>query len=97
MIKGAWRISLIILLSGDGKYNLQNNDIEAVLDSGRSLYSCVRDDRFQDFYRILKELHEFVKAKGTPVEIFRPADLIIPPLNCDPRLVQLSFGLQKTP
>ena len=88
---------MIILLSGDGKYLLEGNEVETVLNAGRNLYSYIRDDRFQDFLKTLKELHEFVKAKGSPVEIFRPADLIIPPVDCDPRLIQLSLGLQKIP
>ena len=88
---------MIVLLSGDGKYLLKDNDIEAVLETGRNLYSFVRDNRDQDFLKALTELHGFVRTKGRPVEIFRPVDFIIPPIDCDPRIIRLSFGIQKTP
>jgi hypothetical protein len=88
---------LIVLLSGNGKYLLEGDDVEAVLEAGRNLYSLVRDDRGYEFHKTLSELHDFVKTKGTPVEIFRPVDFIIPPPDCDPQIIRQAFGLQKTP
>jgi len=85
---------LIVLLSGDGKYSLEGDDLEEVLTRGRTLYSSLKDDRTDEFETRLLELREFVRKKGRPVEIFRGAEIIIPPANCSPEILRSVLGLQ---
>jgi hypothetical protein len=88
---------LIILLSGDGKFLLEGKNLDTALESGRQLFSLLREDRIQEFSEALDELHSFVKQKGQPVEIYHNADIIVPPVKCDPRTIQSIMRLQKTP
>jgi hypothetical protein len=88
---------LIILLSGDGKFLLEGKSLDTALESGRQLFSLLREDRIQEFSEALDELHSFVKQKGQPVEIYHNADIIVPPVKCDPRTIQSIMGFQKTP
>ncbi|MGA2573797.1 MAG: hypothetical protein ABSF36_06295 [Candidatus Methanomethylicaceae archaeon] len=88
---------MIILLSGDGKFLLEGKSLDTALESGRQLFSLLREDRIQEFSEALDELHSFVKQKGQPVEIYHNADIIVPPVKCDPRTIQSIMGFQKTP
>jgi len=88
---------MIILLSGDGKYSVKGTDLENVLESGRSLYMLLKTERYEEFAQSLYQLHSYVKANGSQVEIIRSADIIIPPLSCDPRILGSIMGLHNTP
>jgi len=88
---------MIILLSGDGKYSVEGKDLDAVLETGRTLFSLLKEDKDEEFSRTLREIHRFVRGKGTPVEIYRSADVIIPPLDCDPKVMKSVLGIQKSP
>jgi hypothetical protein len=88
---------LIILLSGDGKFSLEGKNLDAALKSGRQLFSLLKEDRFQEFSETLDQLYSFVKQNGQPVEIYHNADIIVPPVKCDPRTIQSIMGFQKTP
>jgi hypothetical protein len=87
---------MIVLISGDGKYSLEGADLETVMDCGRQLYALLKEGNFREFSAGLRELHDIVKRRGKPVDIFRVVDVIIPP-DCEPHLLVLLMGLQKTP
>jgi hypothetical protein len=53
--------------------------------------------KYDEYLSSLQSLHELVKKAGKEVEIFRPAEIILPPVDCDPTLVQTLFGIQKKP
>jgi hypothetical protein len=88
---------MIILLSGDGKYSMEGADLESVLESGRRLYLLLKGESYEEFALSLSQLHSFVKANGKHVEILRNADVIIPPLSCDPRILGSIMGLHNNP
>lgn len=88
---------MIILLSGEGKYSLEGQELDAVLESGRRLYLLLKEARYDEFSQSLSQLHSYVTAKGKQVEILRNADIIVPPLGCDPRVIGSIMGLQSTP
>jgi len=88
---------LIILLSGDGKYSLSGEDLEEALERGRMLFKLLKENRMEDFSNELSDLHSFVKERGHSVEIFRNAEVIIPPIKCDPQAIHSIMGFQKSP
>ena len=88
---------MIILLSGDGKYLLEETELDAVQVVGKLLFSLLGRGDDQEYERKLGELHEFIKKNGTPVEVYKNADLIVPPLLCDPVTMRSMLGLQKNP
>lgn len=88
---------LIILLSGNGKFLLEGKNLEAALESGRQLFRLLKEDRLQEFSEVIDELHSFVKQNGRQVEIYYNADIIVPPVKCDPRIIQSIMGFQKIP
>jgi len=88
---------MIVLLSGKGKYSLEGKELETVLESGRSLYVLLKEERYTEFSQSLYQLHSFVMANGRQVEILRNADIIVPPLECDPRIMGSVMGLQSSP
>jgi len=85
---------LIVLLSGDGKYSLEGKDLDTVLETGRTLFSLLKQDKDEEFSRTLREIHRFVRGKGTLVEIYRSADVIIPPLEVDPKVMKSVLGIK---
>jgi len=88
---------MIVLLSGKGKYSLDGKELDTVLESGRRLYLLLKEERYDEFSRSLTQLHSYVTANGKQVEILRNADVIVPPLSCDPRIIGSIMGLQNTP
>lgn len=88
---------MIILLSGKGKYLLEGKALDAVLESGRQLYLLLKEERYDEFSQSLSRLHSYVTANGKQVEILRNADIIVPPLGSDPRVIGSIMGLQGTP
>lgn len=88
---------MIVLISGDGKYSIEGSDLDEVLERGRGLYALLKESRFGEFSPALRELHDIVRQRGKPVEIFRVVDVIIPPADCDPQLMSQMMGLQRTP
>jgi hypothetical protein len=88
---------MIILLSGDGKYSVEGTDLDSVLESGRRLYLLLKTESYEEFTRSLYQLHSYVKTNGRQVEILRSADVIVPPLNCDPRILGSIMGLHSAP
>lgn len=85
---------MIVLLSGDGKYSLEGKDLDTVLETGRTLFSLLKQDKDEEFSRTLREIHRFVRGKGTLVEIYRSADVIIPPLEVDPKVMKSVLGIK---
>jgi hypothetical protein len=90
-------LRLIVLLSGNGKYAMEGKDLDRVLETGRGLFSLLKEDKDEEFSRSLREVHRFVRGKGTPVEIYRIAGVIIPPVECDPKVMKGVLGIQKSP
>jgi len=88
---------LIILLSGDSKYSVNGKDLDAVLETGRKLFILLKEGKDEDFTHTLGEIHKFVQMKGKPVEIYRSADMIIPPIKSDPKVMKSVLGIQKSP
>lgn len=88
---------MIILLSGDGKYSVEGQDLDETLESGRQLYLLLKAEKYEEFAQSLSQLHSYVRTRGRQVEILRSADIIIPPLTCDPRVLGSIMGLQRTP
>jgi len=88
---------MIVLLSGKGKYSLEGKELETVLESGRSLYVLLKEERYTEFSQSLYQLHSFLMANRRQVEILRNADIIVPPLECDPRIMGSVMGLQSSP
>jgi len=84
---------MIVLLSGDGKYYLDGDDLEHIFLEGRRLFSLLKEKKFEEFSLSLIDLHEFVKKKGKPVDILKTADIIIPPAKSDPSLMNDLFML----
>lgn len=85
---------MIILLSGDGKYNLEEEDLEQIFEEGRKLFSLLKEGKYEEFSLTMKNLHEFVKKKGKPVDVFKNADVIIPPVKSSPKDIKEIFGLE---
>jgi hypothetical protein len=88
---------MIILLSGDGKYAVEGTDLDNVLESGRHLYQLLKTENYEEFARSLYQLHSYVKANGKQVETLRSADVIVPPFNCEPRILGSIMGLHSAP
>ncbi|GEM_PF-1110273 len=88
---------MIVLLSGEGKYSLEERDTERLLEIGKELYHLLSEGRDREFALRLGELHAFVKRKGKKVEIFRLTDIVIPPADVDPAMMERIFGFQKSP
>ena len=90
---------MIILLSGNGKYSLEGTFLFTVEDAGKTLFSLLMEgeENDQEFTSKLIELHEFVKKNGIPVEVYKNADLILPPLHSNPGTMRAMLGLQKKP
>lgn len=88
---------MIILLSGDSKYLVNGKDLDTVLETGRQLFILLKEGKDEDFTNTLKELHQFVQKTGKPVEIYRSADVIIPPIKSDPRIIKSVLGIQNCP
>jgi len=84
---------MIILLSGDGKYYLEGEDLEHVFLEGRKLFSLLKQGKYEEFSLLLKDLHRFVKEKGKPVDILKVADIIIPPAKSNPFIMKEIFML----
>lgn len=84
---------MIVLLSGDGKYYLDGKDLEHVFTEGRRLFSLLKEKKFEEFSLLLADLHEFVRKKGSPVEILKTADIIIPSVKSNPSLMNELFTL----
>ena len=88
---------MIVLISGDGKYMVEGESVDNIMENGRRLFALLKESNYEEFSTSLKKLHEFVKESGREVEIYRPAEIILPPIGCDPRLVQALFGFQRKP
>jgi hypothetical protein len=88
---------MIVLLSGEGKYSLDGKELDTVLESGRRLYLLLKEERYDEFSHSLSQLHSYVIANGKQVEILRVADVVVPPLNCDPRIMGSIMGVQSAP
>jgi hypothetical protein len=88
---------MIVLLSGEGKYSLDGKELDTVLKSGRRLYLLLKEERYDEFSHSLSQLHSYVIANGKQVEILRVADVVVPPLNCDPRIMGSIMGVQSAP
>lgn len=86
---------MIVLISGNGKYAVEGEDLDSLMKDGRVLFDLLKKSNYEEFTYCLNRLHEFVKKHGKVTEIYRPADIILPPLNCDPRIVQTLMGIQK--
>jgi hypothetical protein len=76
---------IIVLLSGDNKFALDIKYKNFIIEEGKKLFNMLKESRLEDFSRSLKELHEFIKKNGKPIDVLRGADIIIPPLNIDPQ------------
>lgn len=84
---------MIILLSGDSKYSVNGKDLDAVLEAGRELFILLKEGKDKDFNHTLKEIHKFVQMNGKLVEIYRSADVIIPPVKSDPKVIKSVLGI----
>jgi len=76
---------------------VEGEDLDRVLETGRRLFSLLKEDKDEEFSRTLREIHRFVRGKGMPVEVYRSADIIIPPAECDPKVMKSVLGIQKSP
>jgi hypothetical protein len=88
---------MIVLLSGKAKYAIEGKELDFVLESGRRLYFFLKEGRYHEFSWSLSQLHSYVMDNGKQVEILRNADIIVPPLDCDPRVIGSILGFQSTP
>lgn len=84
---------MIVLLSGNGKYYLDGENLEHIFEEGRRLFHLLKDGKFDEFSSSLTNLHKFIKTKGKPIEVLKTADIIIPPTTSNPSLMKEIFGL----
>lgn len=85
---------MIILLSGNGKYSLDGENLERVFEKGRKLFLLLKEQKYEEFSLTLKEVHEFVEKNGKSVEMLKNADIIIPPVKFNPQQIREIFGLE---
>lgn len=76
---------------------MEGKELDTVLESGRRLYLLLKEERYGEFSEALSQLHSYVMANGKQVEIIRSADIVVPPANCDPRVIGSIMGLHSSP
>ena len=86
-----------MLLSGDTKYLLERADFDHVQQIGKDLYLLLSDRKDSEYFDRLSALHAFVKEKGTLIEAYKNANIIIPPIKSEPNTMRNILGIQKIP
>ncbi|MDI9643790.1 MAG: hypothetical protein QFX35_01065 [Candidatus Verstraetearchaeota archaeon] len=85
---------MIVLLSGNGKYFVPPQYQEEVVKTGKALFKKLESRDDQAFSGMLRDLHAFVSSKGTPVEIIKPADVVVPPVDLEPGILRRVLGIE---
>ncbi|MDH5806690.1 MAG: hypothetical protein QXW62_02080 [Candidatus Methanomethylicaceae archaeon] len=84
---------MIVLLSGCGKFSIDDESIDFIIEEGSRLFSLLSENKFEEFSLALKNLHEFIKKIGKPVSILKNADIVIPPIDINPEDFKNILGL----
>ncbi|MCS7097578.1 MAG: hypothetical protein NZ922_01155 [Candidatus Methanomethyliaceae archaeon] len=84
---------MIVLLSGYGKFFIEDELTDFIIKEGCRLFSLLSENKFEEFSLALRNLHEYVKKIGKPVSILKNADIIIPPLDTDPEDIKSVLGI----
>lgn len=88
---------MIVLLSGYGKFFIEEKFIDFIIEEGCRLFSLLSENKFEEFSLALRNLHEYVKKIGKPVSILKSADIVIPPLDTNPEDLKSVLGIYNTP
>uniref|UniRef100_A0A7C3F6C0 Uncharacterized protein n=1 Tax=Candidatus Methanomethylicus mesodigestus TaxID=1867258 RepID=A0A7C3F6C0_9CREN len=84
---------LIVLVSGKGKYFANKEQYDRIETEGKALFQLLKEKKDVEFSKNLKALHEYIVGECRQVEVFRNAELIVPPVTCDPARLREVMGI----
>ena len=84
---------VVVHVVGKGKYELSDDEwlsLQPILDE---ICSFIEDGDFERAYHRLGEVVKRIENTGRRVEVFRPADFVVPPVDLPSSVLRRLIGL----
>ncbi len=84
---------VVVHVVGKGKYELSDDDWRSLLPIFEEVCSLTEEGCFERAYQRLGEALKRIENDGRRVEVFRPADYVVPPFNLPCSVLRKLIGI----